>query len=216
MTIKTGENVYILQDYPNFRLYQVIATLVEIKRVPVYPCGHANLYVATMGDGCLVGTYRDMDRGSTKRRAIRKTPHPGVPLYRSRAEVDKGAEGINLACIKDDCPRGGDMVDARKCERCEYHNHRKDGVGEMNCTHPGAESHPNDARWEALKSAAGMLHVTMASSAPDVCERCRSLGNHTPATQTISMTWDNRPRRYCDSCAEAGRKLGWIHRASVK
>ena len=212
MAIKKGDTVYILKRRNDFRPYQIEACLIGIERVAAYPRGWTNIYEAMAPDGQPVASYFNTVY-TPRRRAIRKTPHPNVPLYRSRAGVDKGEKGINLICIKDDCPKDGDMVDARKCERCEYHNYRKDGVGEMNCTHPNAMSNPNDERWEALKSTAGMLHVTMISSAPDNCERCKSVnGVIRPATQTITIVYDNprRPRRYCDECAEAGRKLGWI------
>jgi hypothetical protein len=68
-----------------------------------------------------------------------------------------------LDCLLDDCPTSGKTVDYRKCCSCQYNplGTEQADFGRQQCDHPAAKHDPRPERWIALKSAAGVLHLTL-------------------------------------------------------
>lgn len=72
---------------------------------------------------------------------------------------------MKIECILDSCPVDGEMVDHRRCCRCEHNplGDEQPEVGWQECIHPDVRRDPSPKRWEDLKSAGSeILSVTLA------------------------------------------------------
>ena len=67
-----------------------------------------------------------------------------------------------LDCILDNCPLEG-FVDYRKCCACKHNplGNNQPEIGHQDCQHPLANHNPKPQRWQDMKKAAGILHLTL-------------------------------------------------------
>ena len=87
-SIKAGDTVYIRKDFLDFREYQIVGIVREIRSVPKYSRGKLKLYTVRMEDGNFASTYY-RTTSSKPVLAIRKTPFPDLPIARTLAEISE-------------------------------------------------------------------------------------------------------------------------------
>jgi L-ascorbate metabolism protein UlaG (beta-lactamase superfamily) len=90
MTIKEGDTVYILRDWPT---RQIKATVLEVTTFPKYPKGRARGYRVETEAGETQHVYHTGYHYSLKKRIVRKTPFPDVEIGREWTELDERKDG---------------------------------------------------------------------------------------------------------------------------
>ena len=87
MAIKTGDKAYFLKDTLDFRLYQIEVIIAKIDSVPTLGKSRAKLYCGVSSHGTRESSYWYGQGWLKRKRLIRKTPFPDVPLLKSEQEI---------------------------------------------------------------------------------------------------------------------------------
>lgn len=85
--IQVGDEVYFLKDTLDFRLYQVKVTIYKIRSVPTLGKTRIKLYYGYLGDGSRINSYYCNLNWQGRKRLIRKTPFPGMPILTTQQEI---------------------------------------------------------------------------------------------------------------------------------
>lgn len=89
--IRVGDTAYIRQDYRG-KDFQVTGVVSNVGSSPAYGKGRNTSFEVKLQDGATETTIRARafaGRGDHKEVAIKRTPHAGMPVLKTRAEVRK-------------------------------------------------------------------------------------------------------------------------------